>query len=73
MGAVGPLLYPSWFALDTNAREHLSKVLRRCRLLPAVLAASCNGSRSELFKKHNLRVYRLAEGNRGLRLVRIST
>lgn len=34
---------------------------------------SCNGCRSELFKKHNLRVYHAAEGNRGLRLVRIST
>jgi hypothetical protein len=41
--------------------------------LPAALTASCDGSRSEFFRSKILRVYHAAEGNRGLRLVRIST
>jgi hypothetical protein len=44
--------------------------------MPAVARrAGCVTQRSQVgaFQKHNLRVYHAAEGNRGLRLVRIST
>jgi len=66
-------MYPSWFALDTNAREHFCPRFcgdaGRCPPCWLVMQRQQIGA----FQKHNLRVHHAAEGNRGLRLVRIST